>query len=144
VVVRLLIRDDPQQTPIAARASPKAIAAGCVDIPDVVRAELAWVLRGSELDRPGRFQLPEQLVRTRGVVVDDIDAVIDALEHVRQGGDLADHLILARASGRERCRCCASTSVSAPERVGWCCPWLTAAAEAAPVDGGDAWPASQV
>jgi hypothetical protein len=31
------------------------------------------------------------------VVVDDIDAVIDALEHFRQGGDLADQLILARA-----------------------------------------------
>jgi hypothetical protein len=31
------------------------------------------------------------------VVVDDIDAVIDAQEHFRQGGDLADQLILARA-----------------------------------------------
>jgi hypothetical protein len=29
-------------------------------------------------------------MRTRGVVVDDIDAVIDALEQFRQGGDLAD------------------------------------------------------
>jgi predicted nucleic acid-binding protein len=32
------------------------------------------------------------------VVVDDIDAVIDALEHFRQGGDLADQLILACAA----------------------------------------------
>ncbi len=32
------------------------------------------------------------------MVVDDIDAVIDALEHFRQGGDLADQLILARAA----------------------------------------------
>ena len=39
-----------------------------------------------------------RLVRTRGVVVDDIDAVIDALEQFRQGGDLADQLILARAT----------------------------------------------
>jgi predicted nucleic acid-binding protein len=31
-------------------------------------------------------------------VVDDIDGVIDVLEHFRLGGDLADHLILARAS----------------------------------------------
>ena len=37
-------------------------------------------------------------MRTRGVMVDDIDAVIDALEHFRQGGDLADQLILARAT----------------------------------------------
>jgi predicted nucleic-acid-binding protein len=98
VVVRLLIGDAPQQTPIAERAFLDAIAAGGAYIPDVVLAEVAWVLRGYELDRPCRFQLLEQLVRTRGVVVDDIDAVIDALEHVRQGGDLADHLILARAS----------------------------------------------
>jgi hypothetical protein len=28
------------------------------------------------------------LVRTRGVVVEDIDAVIDALEHVREGVEL--------------------------------------------------------
>ena len=98
VVVRLLIGDDPQQTPIAERAFLDAIAAGGVYVPDGVLAEVAWVLRGYELDRPCRFQLLEQLVRTRGVVVDDIDAVIDALEHFRQGGDLADHLILARAS----------------------------------------------
>jgi predicted nucleic-acid-binding protein len=57
-------------------------------------AEVAWVLRGYGLDRATRHQLLERLVRTRGVVVEDIDA----LEHFRQSGDLADHLILARAS----------------------------------------------
>ncbi|MCS5698559.1 type II toxin-antitoxin system VapC family toxin [Cyanobium sp. FGCU-52] len=98
VAVRLLIGDDPQQTPIAERAFLDAIATGGVYLPDVVLAEVAWVLLGYELERPCRFQLLEKLVRTRGVVVDDIDAVIDALEHFRQGGDLADHLILARAS----------------------------------------------
>ena len=90
VVVRLLIGDDPQQTPIAERAFLDAIASGGVYLPDVVLAEVAWVLRG--------YELLERLVRTRGVVVDDIDAVIDALEHFRQGGDLADQLILARAA----------------------------------------------
>ena len=90
VVVRVLIGDDPQQTPIAERAFLDAIASGGVYLPDVVLAEVAWVLRG--------YELLERLVRTRGVVVDDIDAVIDALEHFRQGGDLADQLILARAA----------------------------------------------
>ena len=98
VVVRLLIGDDPQQTPIAERAFLAAIASGGVYLPDVVLAEVAWVLRGYVLARQTRYELLERLVRSRGVVVDDIDAVIDALEHFRQGGDLADQLILARAA----------------------------------------------
>jgi predicted nucleic-acid-binding protein len=98
VVVRLLIGDDPQQTSIAEQAFLEAIATGGVYLPDVVLAEVAWVLRGYDLDRQTRYGLLERLVRTRGVVVDDIDAVIDALEHFRQGGDLADQLILARAA----------------------------------------------
>ena len=98
VVVRLLIGDDPQQTPIAEQAFLEAIASGGVYLPDVVLAEVAWVLRGYELERGTRYQLLERLVRTRGVVVDDIDAVIDALEQFRLGGDLADQLILARAT----------------------------------------------
>jgi predicted nucleic-acid-binding protein len=98
VIVRLLIGDDPQQTPIAEQSFLAAIASGGIYLPDVVLAEVAWLLRGYDLDRRTRFELLERLVRTRGVVVDDIGAVIDALEHFRQGGDLADQLILARAA----------------------------------------------
>jgi predicted nucleic-acid-binding protein len=85
VVVRVLVGDDPQQTPIAERAFLEAIAAGGVYLPDVVLAEVAWVLHGYNLDRATRHRLLERLVRTRGVVVDDIDAVIDALEAVPPG-----------------------------------------------------------
>jgi len=46
VVVRLLIGDDPQQTPLAERAFLDAINAGGVYLPDVVHADVAWVLRG--------------------------------------------------------------------------------------------------
>ena len=56
------------------------------------------LLIGDDLERQSRYALLERLVRTRGVVVDDIDAVIDALEHFRQGGDLADQLLAAEAS----------------------------------------------
>nr|WP_286196161.1 type II toxin-antitoxin system VapC family toxin [Synechococcus sp. CCAP 1479/9] len=93
-----MIGDDPQQTPIAERAFLEAIASGGVYLPDVVLAEVAWVLRGYDLGRSERYALLERLVRTRGVVVDDIDAVIEALDQFRQGGDLADQMILARAA----------------------------------------------
>ena len=49
VVVRLLIGDDPQQTPIAEQAFLDAIASAGVVLPDVVLAELAWVLRAMTL-----------------------------------------------------------------------------------------------
>jgi predicted nucleic-acid-binding protein len=98
VVVRLLVGDDPLQTPIAEQAFLSAIDNGGVYLPDVVLAEVARVLRGYVLDRDIRFQLLERLVRTRGVVVDDIDAVITALEQFRLGGDLVDQLIVARAT----------------------------------------------
>lgn len=87
VVVRLLIGDHPEQTQIAETAFPAAIASGGVYLPDVVLAEVAWVLRSYERDRTSRYTLLERLVRSRGVAVDDIDAVIDALEQFRQGGD---------------------------------------------------------
>ena len=98
VIVRLLVGDDPRQTPIAEQAFLEAIASGGVYLPDVVMAEVAGVLRGYGLERQVRHGLLERLVRTRGVVVDDIDGVIDALEHFRQDGDLADQLIGARAA----------------------------------------------
>ena len=75
VIVRLLVGDDPQQTPIAERAFLAAVTLGGVDLPDVVLAEVAWVLRGYDLDRLTRHDLLERLLRTRGVVVDDTDCM---------------------------------------------------------------------
>ena len=99
VVVRVLIGDDPVQTPVAERTFLNAIASGGVFLHDVVLAEVAWVLRGYGLDRSTRHGLLDRLVRTRGVVVVDLDAVIGALERFAQGGDFADQLLLARAQG---------------------------------------------
>ena len=98
VVVRILIGDDPVQTPLAEQAFLDAIAAGGAFIPDVVLAEVGWVLRGYGLERSQRHALLHRLVRTRGVAVVDVDGVIDALARFLQGGDFADHLLLARAS----------------------------------------------
>jgi len=46
VIMRLLVGDAPQQTPIAERAFLAAVPSGGVYLPDVVLAEVAWVLRG--------------------------------------------------------------------------------------------------
>ncbi|MBM5828477.1 MAG: type II toxin-antitoxin system VapC family toxin [Cyanobacteria bacterium M_surface_7_m2_040] len=98
VIVRLLVGDDPGQTAVAEQAFLKAVNNDGVYLPDVVLAEVAWVLHGYALERSVRHGLLERLVRTRGVVVDDLDAVIEALQRFVQGGDLADHLIWARAA----------------------------------------------
>ena len=98
VVVRILIGDDPVQTPLAEQAFLDAIAAGGAFIPDVVLAEVARVLRGYGLERRERHGLLHRLIRTRGVAVVNVDGVIDALGRFQQGGDFADHLLLARAS----------------------------------------------
>ena len=96
--VRLLVGDDPQETPIAERAFHAAVASGGFDRSDVVLAEVAWVLRGYNLDRLPRHNLQKPLIRPRGVVMHLIGAVINTLEIKRQGGDLENQLILARAS----------------------------------------------
>ena len=49
VIVRLLVGDAPQQMPIAERAFLAAVPSGGVYLPDVVYAEVAWVLRGGAL-----------------------------------------------------------------------------------------------
>jgi predicted nucleic-acid-binding protein len=83
VIVRLQVGDDPRQTPIAERAFLAAMASGGVYLPDVLLAEVAWVLRGYDLDRRTRHDLLERLVLTRGVVVDDFDQRFSGHEGVQ-------------------------------------------------------------
>ena len=49
MIVRLLVGDAPQQTPIAERAFLAAVPSGGVYLLDVVLAEVAWVLLGGAL-----------------------------------------------------------------------------------------------
>jgi predicted nucleic-acid-binding protein len=97
VLVRVLIGVDPEQTSLAEQAFLAAIANGEVILPDVVLAEVAWVLRGYGLNRDTRHDLLNRLVRTKCVTVIELDGVMAALDRFEQGGDFADHLLLSRA-----------------------------------------------
>lgn len=59
VLVRVLVGDDPDQTALAEQAFLDAIACGGVFVPDVVLAEVAWVLPVRTFD--------QRFAQTKGV-----------------------------------------------------------------------------
>jgi predicted nucleic-acid-binding protein len=99
VLVRVLVGDDPAQTKKAERAFAEHAKGDGVFVSLIVLAEIGWVLsvayqwdRGTILDRLSR------LVRTRGVLIEDLELVDAALEGYRGGkAELADYLILGKA-----------------------------------------------
>jgi predicted nucleic-acid-binding protein len=99
ILLRALTADDPRLSPVAAdllaRLTPEA--PGYVNV--AVLAELCWTLtRRYRASRADLMQVIETLLESPAYVFSDREAVIDALEHFRQGGDQADQLILARAA----------------------------------------------
>lgn len=100
VLVRVLIGDDPRQTPVAEEAFLRHARGEGVFVSQVVLAELGWVLRsGYGLSRAQVHERLARLVRTRGVFVEAVQVTLDALERYRNGSaDLADLLILGRAA----------------------------------------------
>lgn len=100
VIVRLLVGDDRSQTKKAEDAFLRHARGDGVFVSLVVLAEVAWVLTtGYDLDRSTTRERLQRLVRTRGVLVEDLDLVESALDAYGKGSaDFADYLILGRAS----------------------------------------------
>ncbi len=100
VLVRLLVGDDPPQTKKAEDAFLRHARGDGVYVSLVVLAEVAWVLTsGYDLDRSTIRERIQRLVRTRGVLVEDLELVVSALDAYGKGAaDFADYLILGRAS----------------------------------------------
>ncbi len=97
VLVRVLVGDDPVQTPIAERAFVHHARGDGVFVSLVVRAELGWELTAG-YRRGVVHQRLDLLVRTRGVFVEHVELVHTALDGYRDRGvDLADLLILGMA-----------------------------------------------
>ncbi len=99
VVVRVLVGDDPAQTKRAERAFVEHAKSDGVFLSLVVLAETAWVLAaGYGWDRATIESRLRRLLRTRNVVVEDIELVERALDEYAAGrAEVADYLILGKA-----------------------------------------------
>jgi len=99
VLVRAIVRDDAKQ---AAAAQKRLLALTTRDpgfVTHIVLVELWWVLTRSYKYNPARALVPvDQLCHTAGIVVQDVDLVMEAIAAVRdKGADFADALIVATA-----------------------------------------------
>jgi len=93
VWARAYLNDDPSQTAKSRSALAAARSAGGVFVPLLVLAELSWVLR-SKWDRERVLAAIENLLQTRGVVVESPALAWKVLEASRKGPvGFADHLI---------------------------------------------------
>ncbi len=99
VIVRVLVGDDPAQTRQAERAFSAHAAGDGVFVSLVVLAEVSWVLGSTYAwDRGTIHAHLSRLLRTEGVVVEEIELVQAALDAYASGkAGLADYLILGKA-----------------------------------------------
>ena len=99
VIVRVLVGDDPAQTRKAERAFVAHARGDGVFVSLVVLAEVSWVLAAAYAwDRPTIHERISRLVRTKGVVIEELELVQRALDEYAVGkADLADFLILGKA-----------------------------------------------
>ena len=115
VLVRFLTdEDDPQQTAIARRV----IAEGDVFVSTTVVLETDWVLRS--VYNFGRADVSAALIAFAGlptVTVENLDLLIEALDHAENGMDFADALHLVAAGHCEAILTFDRKFVRAPERA---------------------------
>ena len=103
VLVRYVLQDDPRQSPRASRLIDSLSADEQGFVPVVALVELAWVLgAGYKLPRAQLATVLETLLRSKELVIDRADLVMQALARLSAGGaDFADALIerMAAAAG---------------------------------------------
>jgi len=99
VLVRILVGDDPSQTKRAERAFLEHAKGQGIFVSMVVLAEIAWVLSAAyEWDRATIHGRLSRLVRTRGVILEELELVEGALARYAVGpADFADYLVVAKA-----------------------------------------------
>lgn len=99
VIVRVLVGDDPAQTRKAERAFVRHAAEGDVFISLIVLAEVSWVLAAAYgWDRVTIHGRLARLLRTKGVVIEELELVQQALDEYLAGkASFSDYLILGKA-----------------------------------------------
>ena len=99
VLVRILVGDDPIQTKKAEKAFVHYSNAEGVFVSLVVLAEISWVLRAAyRWERSAIVQSLSRLIRTQGVVVEELEIVQRALNlYVVGKAEFSDYLIIERS-----------------------------------------------
>lgn len=95
VLVRYIAQDDARQSPKASRLIDALTADAPAFVPLVTVVELVWVLSGAyEFERESIAGVLERLLRSRELIVDRADLVLQAQRRYRAGSaDFADCLI---------------------------------------------------
>ncbi len=99
VLVRVLVGDDPSQSKRAERAFLDHAKGHGIFVSMIVLTEVAWVLSAAyEWDRATIHDRLSRLVRTRGVILEEIELVEGALARYAVGpAGFADYLVLGKA-----------------------------------------------
>ena len=99
VLVRLLVKDDEQQTRLAETVFRQILGVGGVWISQVVVVETVWVLRSAyRFDRTSIVEVLGKLLDGEGVIVEQEHLVRAALSAFEKGdADVSDYLILESA-----------------------------------------------
>lgn len=103
VLVRFLVEDDAAQSERAARLIERAIKEETsLLIPDIVLAEVAWVLtRSYEFNKRELVAIFHKLMAAKHLAFSSSAAVWSALDGWERGkGDFADYLLRAQAEAR--------------------------------------------
>jgi predicted nucleic-acid-binding protein len=119
VLVRYIMQDDPTQSPMATRLVESLSSDEPGFVPLVAVVELIWVLSSSyRLTRGQQVEALDLLLRSREIVVDRADLVLQAQRRFARGGaDFSDCLIerIAQARG---CRATMTFDAGAAKAAG--------------------------
>lgn len=119
VLVRYIMQDDPKQSPKATRLVESLTGDQPGFVPLVAVVELVWVLSSSyRLTREQQVEALDLLLRSREIVVDRADLVLQAQRRFARGGaDFGDCLIerIAQAQG---CRTTMTFDAAAAKAAG--------------------------